>query len=76
MLSNRIPIYGKPPGIGVLKPVDKDVHWEMGRWTENLSAMVKRNRPDKILYSELAFKRKDLEGLIKTELGGARLTSS
>jgi hypothetical protein len=71
MLSNRISIYGKPPGVADLKPVDKDVHWEMGRWSDDLSRMVRRNRPDQVLYSDLAFKRADLDGLIKSELATA-----
>ena len=70
MLTDRIPIYGKPPGVAAYTPVDMDTYFATGRMEKDLSTITRRSLQDQILYSDLRFKRKDLEAVIKAELAG------
>ena len=68
MLTDRIPVYGRPAGVESYKVVDMDTFFETGRWSKDLSTINKRSFEDQIIYSDLRFKREDLEAFIRAEL--------
>ena len=68
LLTDRIPVYGKPAGAEAYQIVDMDTYFQTGKWSNDLSTITRRSLQDQILYSDLRFKRKDLETFIASEL--------
>jgi len=72
ILTGDIQLYGVQPLSTIRRPINADQYdTEFGRWTDG-GSVLRRKDTNKVLYSDLAFKKADLEAFIARQLASER----